>query len=143
MIMDGSFQRGPQRTVPNDDQLARNATVCGPLDHRPPGAQQREHTLLGNQTGNRDATGDATLGRSFERSEASDVHRRGQPQQSPARAWAESAGNAAFGIAGDRCEVIAAIPNPAQQAARCGHPRPPGFVAMGKTEYPRGTGTPQ
>ena len=59
------------------------------------------------------------------------------------RARAESPGNAAFGIAGDRCEVITAVANPAQQPARCRYPRPPGFMAMSETENPAGTGTPQ
>ena len=135
------FQPGSQRTVPNDDQFSRNAAAGGPIDHRSPGAEQRRHAFPGNQTGDRDATWDPMHDGSLKRPEAFDVDRRWQPQQSPARALTESAGNVALGVVGDRCEVITAVTNPVQQPACCGHPRPPGLVAMGETKNPPGTGT--
>jgi hypothetical protein len=141
--MDGSFQPGPQRTIPNNDQLSGDAPACGPVDHRSPGAEQRGHAFPGNQTSDRDATLDPGHDRSLERSETFDVDRRRQPQQSPARALTEGADNLALGVVGDRCEVITAVTNPVQQPARCGHPCPPGLVAMGETENLLGAGTPQ
>ena len=75
-------------------------------------------------------------------SEAPRVNGWGQPQQPPRALGLERAGDVAFGVAGDGCQVITALANPVQQLARRRQLRPPGLVAVSETHDLTGACTP-
>ena len=96
-------------------------------------ARSSVDTPLGNQAPDSYTADGATYGGCLGRSEAFGIDGRSQPEQSPASGWAQSARDAARGIAGDGGEMITAVADPSEHSARNRDPRPPDFMTVGET----------